>query len=1045
MIFLFQILSIVSMDIDKLFGEEQLEDIKEKNKKKEFFINQYSHEKKLMQKVYKKDETYTSFQQSNGIRKANTIITEENNQSPSQGGQVQGSLTIQRQNVLTETSIHKKETGEMQNDGSEKKDNIQEKKKHTLEEIETLAFEKVKKKEFLNKVNTFGKFLEVFINLEKNFAKDLRTIGKPRFLKTCMFDVVVRRDERYHHSYRLCDIDPIYREEYNTILVLNESISRQSDSQLIILPNWIYLKNLFLEMSKVHDQLVQYIQFGIFDLTKVLIEEYEEQYKKLKLMKKEAQAHIQKKLEEAKQQELVYNEISKKIKNMAETYEVNQSFLMQKLNFYILINIQNQQSNQKKELARKRVELKGEIELLLYDKNNSKIKVYASYEALHKARQDANKVNSKILSHKKDWEKRFQTLFKTSMKSIISGFFDITKDVQKNLKSLLITNLKQSTTVPVIDFDAQSFENGESAYSSVDGSFSNKKNKVVNQTNVKGTNNISQQNESGLLNTNIGLTNRSVLNNSTINPLLICVDHRQQLTEFLKNQDKYDKEYDEIEKYQEEITFLVEDVCSSLSKYIYEFENKISKTNTFKFMGEAMIYEQMGSFLQIDISDNTKRYFKIMTAHFEKNLKPFQSNTQRVLQDLAIEKKNYKKHISTVQDLQINLDKTCANWQQNRDSIVNFQQKYDFLKHKFDEIYEKTYNSKQEIEKIIKQHEKGVEELKKQIINAIVQFSVQFSERFELIENNSDIILSQDDDNMEANFSDKDSVHSKVSTSSLRNNNNFMKRSSIAFLGQSEFLHQYQQDDEVNEAGSNNLNPASIQDSHNKSAAKIVTKLLKVFYQQWKDADFFKEKIKTELYISLNKKLEDSLEEMVVTKLIIKGEGPDIKSITPQKSEDYEFLVDLELSYKGTVYIEVDTAYHLDWPKPDSYKLPLTVKIKLNEFYSIIRLCYVPREYGKSWFSFIGEPVLSIDIDPIISKKYHVSRLPRVILQEIISQKIKKMTFPNRDSIKIPLSKPDKKITDIREKLLHKKQSIIARAPTNKSSIYTNPYKDTNQ
>jgi len=30
--------------------------------------------------------------------------------------------------------------------------------------------------------------------------------------------------------------------------------------------------------------------------------------------------------------------------------------------------------------------LKGEIELLLYDKNNGKIKVYAGYEALHKAR-----------------------------------------------------------------------------------------------------------------------------------------------------------------------------------------------------------------------------------------------------------------------------------------------------------------------------------------------------------------------------------------------------------------------------------------------------------------------------------------------------------------------------------------------------------------------------------------------------------------------------------------------------------------------------------
>jgi hypothetical protein len=47
---------------------------------------------------------------------------------------------------------------------------------------------------------------------------------------------------------------------------------------------------------------------------------------------------------------------------------------------YKLKNGENLKENQ-----RKKVELKGEIELILYDKNNSKIKLSAAYEALEKA------------------------------------------------------------------------------------------------------------------------------------------------------------------------------------------------------------------------------------------------------------------------------------------------------------------------------------------------------------------------------------------------------------------------------------------------------------------------------------------------------------------------------------------------------------------------------------------------------------------------------------------------------------------------------------
>lgn len=43
------------------------------------------------------------------------------------------------------------------------------------------------------------------------------------------------------------------------------------------------------------------------------------------------------------------------------------------------------------------------------------------------------------------------------------------------------------------------------------------------------------------------------------------------------------------------------------------------------------------------------------------------------------------------------------------------------------------------------------------------------------------------------------------------------------------------------------------------------------------------------------------------------------------------------------------------------------------------------------------------------------------------------------------MSKPDKIISEIREKLLHKKQTILPTIPASKSNIYMNPYKGFNQ
>lgn len=60
-------------------------------------------------------------------------------------------------------------------------------------------------------------------------------------------------------------------------------------------------------------------------------------------------------------------------------------------------------------------------------------------------------------------------------------------------------------------------------------------------------------------------------NSVMVNPMLVCADHRQQLNEFFRCGERYEREYEEIEKYEAEVTILIEDMCESMQSYVDEF------------------------------------------------------------------------------------------------------------------------------------------------------------------------------------------------------------------------------------------------------------------------------------------------------------------------------------------------------------------------------------------------------------------------------------------------------------------------------------------
>lgn len=58
-------------------------------------------------------------------------------------------------------------------------------------------------------------------------------------------------------------------------------------------------------------------------------------------------------------------------------------------------------------------------------------------------------------------------------------------------------------------------------------------------------------------------------------------------------------------------------------------------------------------------------------------------------------------------------------------------------------------------------------------------------------------------------------------------------------------------------------------------------------------------------------------------------------------------------------------------------------------------------------FAFIGEPTMSVDLDPVVGKsQYNLTSLPSVsdIIREFLAFKIRRMTFPNKEKLRVPMA-----------------------------------------
>lgn len=71
---------------------------------------------------------------------------------------------------------------------------------------------------------------------------------------------------------------------------------------------------------------------------------------------------------------------------------------------------------------------------------------------------------------------------------------------------------------------------------------------------------------------------------------------------------------------------------------------------------------------------------------------------------------------------------------------------------------------------------------------------------------------------------------------------------------------------------------------------------------------------------------------------------------------------------RGHFLLEFETNILINWPKINYAKFPLQVSVLLKSLSGRMRFCFIPVLKNGSWFSFIGEPSISIEINPVVGK-----------------------------------------------------------------------------
>lgn len=134
---------------------------------------------------------------------------------------------------------------------------------------------------------------------------------------------------------------------------------------------------------------------------------------------------------------------------------------------------------------------------------------------------------------------------------------------------------------------------------------------------------------------------------------------------------------------------------------------------------------------------------------------------------------------------------------------------------------------------------------------------------------------------------------------------------------------------------------------------------------------------------------------------------------TYPRSEAFHFLIDVELNFAGLINIAASSKIKI------RNGIKLDIKIAAKKFICPMRICFTPLILGKSYISFLAEPQLELELEVRMgSLSLHKIPLAAKLIKSLLLMKIRAIAmWPNRLSIKIPLSLKDTRIEAIRERL----------------------------
>ncbi|CAD8159001.1 unnamed protein product [Paramecium pentaurelia] len=792
--------------------------------------------------------------------------------------------------------------------------------------IQQFSVQKLYRKKFLKKLETYVEFLEGIKESEQQFGQQLNDL-----------------DSKLLSENEITSIDK-YSEDANEII--QQLTGVQLNSKLFLyLPYWKDFKKVLKQISQCHFEVAQDISkvsIQLVQLRKAYIKEVEDikkQRRKLKHQTVECYQHYQKILNE-------FNQIEKDLQTFT---------------------LSHQEMLKRKDDPTQIIKSEMKVKLQMQQSDNIRLKLTDARDRIKENQIEINEFNQKMHQFQLNYEEQRVVFVKQGFQAFLITSENYASQFQTQISSLIV----------IVDEDYyQIYPQKQNR-----NPFSPQKQILQNQ----------QQNQNVELDINEQIKECQRQTTYLLQQWQIVQKYNEELEYFFRdiiqifNQKSVDKDFTfvklQVELEKQEIVDIFNVLFSSLLSVI-----QIIKDSNKQLVDQIERKRQDIAKCRLDMS--ICKELEVFALRDLKKLQSLSSDEKALeqYQNDQVDKSKTKKaaehffnemkqNMSNVKSL--NFGKFYATIGQSVTKVQKMSNlKEDDLKEQQIQLIEdkkalislQGYTLKK-MEDILKKHNKQIAKMKKTLIEDLGRFAISIFTNLRMIvdETTENIQIIQQRENLKSE-NEEQVIHNEKEVT----------------ISQNEEM---------------------IEDLNVSTTSLLIQKLLKVLVNDWKESEYFKLKIKKTLNKSFNKKRTTMLSEIAVSDLKIVGDAPSLSNIQVLRQDVNEFLCDLDLSFRGKIQIVLNTNLILNWPK--EYQVPIEIKITISTFTSRIRLCFVPTYLGKSWLSMIGYPVINLDIETIILQKYNIANILQIndLIREFLIGKVKLMTYPNKLSIKVPLSK----------------------------------------